>query len=339
MPVKIEDIAKRVGKSITTVSRALHDYADVSPETKELVRKAAIEMGYTPSTLAQRLQKKRADTIGLILPTYGPRFSDPFFSEFIAGIGNKAANLGYDLLVSTRAPGEQEMQAYHQNAQSRRVDGFVLVRTRRQDPRVHYLLQVSLPFVAFGRTDEALDFPYVDEDSEYGMQLIAEHLAKLGHRNIACINAPEELTFARYRFNGLQKGLINHGIHIPGDQIFQGDLTQNGGYQAASSILDHTKSPTAIVAANDLMAIGAMSAAQERGLDVGKDISITGFDDIPMAEHSHPSLTTIHQPVYLIGSMVCEMLIQLIQGKPLEQRQAILKPTLVVRQSTGKVPN
>jgi LacI family transcriptional regulator len=336
MPVTIEDIARRVGKSITTVSRALHDYADVSPETKELVRKAAKEMGYTPSTLAQRLQKKRTDTIGLIMPTFGPRFSDPFFSEFIAGIGNKAANLGYDLLVSTRPPGEQEMQAYHQNTESRRVDGFVIVRTRCQDPRIEYLIKAGLPFVAFGRTEDDLDYPYVDEDSDFGMQLIAGHLAELGHHQVAYIGAPHDLTFARYRLAGLRQGLEKYGVKLPQQHIFEGNLTQNGGYQVATTILDQDNHPTAIVAANDLMAIGAMSAAQDRGLSVGRDISITGFDDIPMAEHSHPSLTTVHQPVYQIGAMVCEMLIQLIQGKRLEKPQVILKPSLLIRQSTGK---
>jgi LacI family transcriptional regulator len=336
MPVTIEDIARKVGKSITTVSRALHDYDDVSSETKELVRKTAQEMGYTPSTLAQRLQKKRTDTIGLIMPTFGPRFSDPFFSEFIAGIGNKAANLGYDLLVSTRPPGEQEMQAYHENVESRRVDGFVIVRTRCHDPRIEYLNKAHLPFVAFGRTEDELDYPYVDEDSEYGMQLIAGHLAGLGHHQVAYIGAPQNLTFARYRLAGLRKGLEKHGSQIPAQRIFEGNLTQNGGYQVASTILDQDNHPTAIVAANDLMAIGAMSAAQDRGLSVGSDISITGFDDIPMAEHSHPSLTTVHQPVYQIGAMVCEMLIQIIQGKPLEQPRVILKPSLLIRQSTGK---
>ena len=112
MPVTLKEIASRVGKSITTVSRALHDYDDVSSETKEEVWRVAREIGYQPNTLAQRLQKQSSDTIGLIIPTFGPRFSDPFFSEVLAGIGNKANTLGYDLLVSTHSPGAQELEAY-----------------------------------------------------------------------------------------------------------------------------------------------------------------------------------------------------------------------------------
>ncbi|MGD2158718.1 MAG: LacI family DNA-binding transcriptional regulator, partial [Anaerolineales bacterium] len=180
MAVTIKDIAERVGKSVTTVSRALHGYDDVSAETKALVQRIADEMGYTPNILAQRLQKQSTETIGVILPTFGPRFSDPFFSEFLAGIGNKASEIGYDMLVSTRAPGEEEMQAYRRIVQGGRVDGLVVLRTRRIDTRIQYLCEKKFPFIAFGRTEDGCDFPYVDEDGEYGMQLITEHLIKLG---------------------------------------------------------------------------------------------------------------------------------------------------------------
>jgi len=339
MAVTLEDIAKKVGKSITTVSRALHDYNDVSPDTKALVRRVAAEMGYTPSTLAQRLQKQRTDTIGLILPTFGPRFSDPFFSELIAGIGNKAAELSYDLLVSTRPPGEEEIKTYQMNVQSRRVDGFIVVRTRRRDSRIEYLQAVGFPFVAFGRTGNSMNYPFVDEDSEYGMRWLVEHLVQLGHRRIACIAPPRGLNFTSYRLNGLQKGLQEHGLSLPKPYIRESDLTQKGGYKQAKSLLDLPEPPTAIVACNDLMAFGALSAAQERGLTVGRDVSITGFDDIPMSEFSHPPLTTLRQPIYQIGAQVVEMLTRIIQGQPLERNQIILKPELVIRQSSGAPPH
>jgi LacI family transcriptional regulator len=335
MTVTLKDIAKHVGKSVTTVSRALNDYDDVSPKTKEEVQRVASEMGYTPSSMAQRLRKQRSDTIGIILPTFGPRFSDPFFSEFLAGVGNTATEMGYDLMVSTRSPNEQEMEAYRLNVQGRRVDGFIIVRTRCEDPRIQYLHQVGFPFVAFGRTCANLDFPFVDEDSEYGMQLIADHLVDLGHSRIACISAPTNLTFTDQRLKGITKGLARHNISLDEELIRESDLTQGGGFEQAGILLDLPNPPTAIIACNDLMALGAMSAAQERGFIIGEDIAITGFDDIPMVEHSHPPLTTLHQPIYKIGDTVCEMLIHIIQGIPLEQDQIILKPSLVIRQSCG----
>ena len=335
MGVSIKDIAKKVNRSITTVSRALNDYDDVSPKTKKLILETAKEMGYSPNTFAQRLQKQITETIGLVIPTFSPRFSDPFFSELLAGIGNKSADLGFDLLVSTRSPGLDEIKTYKELIDGHRVDGVIVVRTRKQDARIEYLLENKFPFVAFGRTNGEERFSYVDEDGYYGMQLIADHLAGLNHRIISCLTPDPMLAFTQKRLNGLRDGLAKSGIHLQEKYIKNGDLTQKSGYELGSALLDLKERPSAIVACNDLMAFGAMSAAQERGLEVGKDISITGFDDIPMSEYSHPTLTTVHQPVYQIGGMVCEMLIKIIRKEKEENQQVLLKPNLVIRQSTG----
>lgn len=339
MPATIKDIARKIGKSTTTVSRALNDFDDISAETKELVRRAAEELGYIPNTMAQRLQKRQTDTIGLVVPTSGPRFSDPFFSEFIAGIGNTAARLGYDLLVSTRAPGDQELESYRHSIRSHRVDGFIIVRTRCEDPRIDYLRKIGFPFVSFGRIDGELDFPYVDEDSEHGMRLVIAYLAELGHKRIGVIAPPRDLEFSCYRLSGIRSKVEELGMSYDDLDIVEGDLTQRSGYEWANKLLDRSIPPTAIVACNDLMAFGAMSAAQERGLVVGKDLSITGFDNIPMAEHSHPPLTTVDQPIYKIGSIVCEMLIKHIRGEAQEVEQVLLTPSLVIRQSCGPAPS
>jgi len=337
MSATLKEIARRTGKSVTTVSRALADYHDVSPETKVLVRRVAEELGYTPNLLAQRLQKRRSETIGLILPTFGPRFADPFFSEFLAGVGNMAAEYGYDLLVSTQPPGDRELQVYRQKVQSRRVDGFVIVRTRSHDARIHYLRDIGFPFVAFGRIEGELDFSFVDVDGAQGMRLVGEHLIRLGHRRIACLAPPPDLLFAEHRLAGLRQALAAHGLDLAKHQVLLGDLTQKSGFEAAMRLLNGPQRPTAIAACNDLMALGAMSAIQERGLEVGKDVALTGFDDIPMAEHSHPPLTTVHQPIYQIGKMVCEKLIQQLQGQEAAPHQVILEPKLVVRQSCGRL--
>jgi LacI family transcriptional regulator len=171
------------------------------------------------------------------------------------------------------------------------------------------------------------------------MRLVAEHLVGLGHKRIGCIVPDPDLMFARYRLAGLREGLEEHGITLADSCIRIGDLTQRGGFEKAGELLDLPNRPSAIAACNDLMAFGAMSAAQERGLVVGKDIAITGFDDTPMAELSHPPLTTVRQPIYKIGGMVCEMLLQSIRGESLEQEQVMLQPSLVVRQSCGEKIN
>jgi len=336
MPVTIKDIARRTGKSITTVSRALHDYDDVSAETRATVRRVADELGYTPNLLAQRLQKQRTDTLGFILPTFGPRFSDPFFSEFLAGIGNTAAEYGYDLLVSTQPPGEKELESYRKKVTGHQVDGFVVVRTRCQDQRIHYLREAGAPFVAFGRTEDDMDYPFVDEDGEAGMRLLARHLIGLGHRRIAYISPPLDFTFARYRLRGVQNALAEAGLALADDLLVFGDLTQRSGMAQARKLLTQPSPPAAIIAGNDLMALGAMSAVQQLGLQVGRDVAIAGFDDIPMAESAHPPLTTVHQPIYKIGQMLTEMLVKMIQGEAIESQQVLLQPQLMIRQSCGE---
>jgi LacI family transcriptional regulator len=337
MPVTLKDVAQKVGKSITTVSRALSNYDDISPETKEMVRKAAAELGYQPSVLARRLQKQRTDTIGFILPTFGPRFSDPFYSEIIAGVGNTTARHDLDLLVSTWPPGKMEIEVYRDKAQSQLVDGFIVVNTRVHDPRIEYLCGIDFPFVSFGRVDNRQDFPYVDGDGEWGMKMLVEYLIGLGHSRMAVIAPPIDLMLTHFRMKGIRSKLAEADLTLDDNMVVHSDLTQRGGYQQASYLLDQPEPPSVIIALNDLMAIGAMSAIQERNLVVGKDISVTGYDDIPMAEHSYPPLTTINQPIYRIGEILCEMLIHLISEGEVEEESIILRPELVIRQSCGPV--
>lgn len=335
MPATLRDIADKVGLSITTISRALNDYPDVNPETKERIRRVAREMDYHPHVIAQKLQKQKTDTIGFIIPTAGSRFSDPFFIELLTGIGNEAARHEFDLLVSTRAPGDQEMEAYRRIVNGKRVDGIVLTRTRHRDQRISCLVESDFPFVAFGRCDLPYDFPCVDVDGREGMSLVTQHLVDLGHRHLAYITAPLQLMFATDRLEGYKETLSRNGIPIDDSLILTGDLTERAGYEAAKQLLARKDPPTAIVACNDLMAFGAMSAALERGIVVGEDISITGFDDIPLAAHSHPPLTTVQQPIYEIGKLICRMLIQVIKGEELVERHVVLQPRLVVRKSSG----
>ena len=338
MPTRLKDIAEELGLSVTTVSRALAGYPDVAERTREQVHETARRMGYVPHASAQRLQKRRTNVIGFIIPTFGQRFSDPFFSELIAGIGNEAGRQGYDLLISTVAPGPSEVEIYRRQTYSRRVDGVLVVRTRRQDPRITFLVENTFPFVAFGSSDQDIDFPWVDVDGAVGTRLAVEHLINLGHRHIAYLGGPPELMFSTLRWQGFQETMARHNVPIPDAWIVPGDLTQNSGHKLAGNLLDVLDRPTAIVATNDLMALGAMAAAQERGLEIGRDLSVIGFDDIPPAEAAHPPLTTIHQPVYHIAITITAMLIQILQNEPLTERHKLLTPNLVVRRSTGPAP-
>jgi DNA-binding LacI/PurR family transcriptional regulator len=335
LAVTIKDIAKKVGKSVTTVSRALSGYNDVSPETRKQVLQAAEELGYEPNITARQLQKRRTDTIGLILPPVNPRFSDPFFSELLSGIVGQSPQCGLDLLVSTHSPNEDEIELYLKFIRSRRVDGFIIIRTRRMDPRIDLLREHAFPFVAFGRIDGDNDFPLIDEDSEYGIEQAVNHLIELGHTRLAFITEPTHLTKSFLRAQGFCKTLEMRELPIDNELIIEGGFRQHSGRLIGERLLKMSNPPTAIVACNDLLALGAMSIAQERGLQIGRDISITGFDDIILAETAHPPLTTIHQPARKIGSLIYQMLVKVINGEYIEKKQVILQPELVVRQSTG----
>jgi LacI family transcriptional regulator len=335
MPATLKDVAQKVGYSITTVSRALAGYDDVAESTRQLILKTAAEMGYHPDATARRLRSRRTDTIGFIIPTHGPRFSDPFFSELLAGIGNKAAQQEFDLLVSTCAPGPEELETYQRMVLGRRVDGLLVVRTRHQDQRIAYLVDQGFPFVAFGRSDLGADFPYLDVDSEAGIRQLAQHLVGLGHRRIAYVSAPLDLMFASHRLEGYRQALAASGLPFDEALIAVGDLTEASGYEAGRDFLTRDERPAAIVTCNDLMALGVISAAQGLGLAVGRDVAVAGFDDVPLAEHAHPPLTTVRQPIYEIGQRICQMLIYLLLEGSLEERHVILQPQLVVRESCG----
>lgn len=335
MPVTLKDIARELNLSITTVSRALSGYNDVAKETQRRVWSLAEQRGYVPDTTAQRLRKGRTETLGFVIPTSGPRFADAFFIEQMAGFGDEAARHGFDLLVSTHPPGPEEQQAYRRLVEGRRVDGLLVVRTRHQDERIQYLASRNFPFVACGRSDLNIDFPYVDTDGAAGFRQLVQHLIELGHRHIACISAWTRLMFVQQRLAGYQQALEEHGLALDDTLIQESDLTQTSGYQAAMRLLNLSRPPSAIVCINDLTALGAMRAAQECGLGVGQDISIAGFDDIPLAENAQPPLTTLHQPVYDIGRRLCQMLLCLLRDEELDEPQVLLTPQLVARQSTG----
>ncbi|MBI4672218.1 MAG: LacI family DNA-binding transcriptional regulator [Chloroflexi bacterium] len=336
MAVTIRDVAKKLNLSITTVSRALDDYDDVAHTTRERVRSTARKMGYVPSRAARNLRRQRADIIGYVIPASGTRFTDPFFSEFIAGLGDQAVSHNFDLLISTATPDtEKEKQLYARWVSSRLVDGIILSRLRLEDWRVEYLQRNHVPFVMHGRTQSKTKFPFIEIDSRAGFALLVKHLVERGHRRIAYIGAPEKFTLQRDRYAGYQNGLSAANIPLDKTLVCQGDLTRAGGYHAAQSLFQLRKPPTAIIGANDLTAEGVLRAARERGIVVGRDLAVAGYDGTEVSEHTQPPLTTLRQPVYETARKLVTMLIALIQNEPLEPSQIILQPELIIRESTA----
>ena len=337
MRITLKDIADKSGFSITTVSRALGGYDDVNEETRQQITELAISMGYEPNQVARQLRHQRTNTIGMIIPANDQGFSDDFFSELMMGVGHAASVYGFDLLLSAQTSTENEMAAYRRMVGGRRVDGVVVARTRRDDPRIEYLKQLGLPFVVSGRNPlgQPSDFPYIDVDSQLGIKMMVHHLVELGHRHIGLLLPPPEMAFTTFRLKGYQEGLAEAGLPFDESYTAHGNLKRSGGYDAALQLLSKSPRITAVIACNDLMALGAIRAIQEQGLQVGVDIAVSGFDDIPAAEYSTPPLTTIRQPIYEIGQRLFEMLVQIIQRKPLEEAHIVLQPSLVIRESSG----
>jgi LacI family transcriptional regulator len=335
MPVSIRDVAHHLNISITTVSRALNGYEDVSEETRQRVMQAATDLGYTPNRAARQLRRKFSDTIGYILPEAAPRLSDPFFAEFIAGLGDEATSQGFELMVSTATSGShEEQQAYERWLHGRKVDGIVLNRMHLNDWRVQYLAQNKFPFVTLERSLDPFEYPTVETNGRLWFRKLIDHLASLGYQRIAYIGTDPELKIHADRFAGYQDGLKAHGLVFDPSLVVSGDLTSEGGYRAAEKLLALSIPPSAITCVDDMTAIGALHAAHEMGWIVGKNLAVTGFDGIEGFMHTQPPLTTVNQPVYMIACRLVQMLIDQIKGTIMETQHVQIEPALEIRQST-----
>jgi LacI family transcriptional regulator len=336
MPVTIREVARKLNLSITTVSRALDGYDDVAEETRQLVIRAAREMGYVPNQAARQLRRRRSDTIGYILPANAPRFTDPFFEEFIAGLADEASARGFDLLVSTSPPDSpDEQRAYERWTHGRKVDGVVLNRIRLHDWRVNYLSQAGFPFVTMERSLDAFDYPSIETCGRKWFQILVDHLVSMGHRRIAYVGASPELKIQADRYGGYCAALQSHGLPVDPVLIAEGDLTKEGGYRAGSYLLALPDPPTAIACVDDLTAVGVLRAAREYGRQVGQDLAVTGFDGVDGFEHTQPPLTTVNQPVYQIARQMVQMLLVQISKEPLLEKCVFVEPNLEIRASTA----
>jgi DNA-binding LacI/PurR family transcriptional regulator len=336
MRTTIRDVARRLNLSITTVSRGLDGYDDVSEDTRKLIIQTAAEMGYSPNRAARQLRRQQTDSIGYILPSANSGLADPFFSDFIAGLADEAADNNFDLLISTAAPESDSEQAIYQRwVQSGKVDGMVLNRLLMDDWRVKYLVDRQIPHVSLERTAHSGNFSGVEVNARAGILELMEHLVNQGHSRIAYIGANLDYKIEQDRREAYLEGLKWAAITPNPALMTRAELTPAGGYQAALHLFDLALTPTAIFCVNDLTAIGAMHAAHERGMKVGRDIAIAGFDGIADSAHTQPGLTTIDQPVYDISRKLVSLLLALIKGESPEPRSVEIRPRLIIRESTG----
>ncbi|MBI5830113.1 MAG: LacI family DNA-binding transcriptional regulator [Chloroflexi bacterium] len=337
--VSIKDVAKRADVSYQTVSKVLNDKAHVLPETAERVWQAARHLGYRPHHNARNLRAQRSRMIGYSWVPEKPNQANHILDMFLTSMVEVAKAAGYHLLPFPYREGDDGVVGYRELIDTGRVDGFILSSMNYEDPRARFLLEQQFPFVAFGRSNPEMDFPYVDVDGASGLQLATEHLISQGHRRIAVLAWPEHSRVGDDRLQGYQAAMNAAGLPTDPDLIARGENNFERARDATGRWLtwDADRRPTGIVALTDIMAIGAIHAGQARSLTIGRDLAIVGFDDAPMAQYLWPPLTSVRQPTREAGRKCVELLVALIEGKELAARQVLLQPELIVRQSSSLI--
>jgi LacI family transcriptional regulator len=335
MASSLRDLASTLGLSITTVSRALDGYADVSEATRARVRAAAESAAYRPNAAARRLRRGSTDIVTLILPTEPGHFDEPLYIQMLAPIGDCLARAGYDLTLIAATPGPDETKMYRRIVEERRADALIVVRTRHRDPRVQYLATQDFPFVVLGRTECAKPYAHVDGDGEVGFRLATERLCALGHRRITHLAAPSAFTFAGLRSRGYAAAMTAAGL---APDVVEDLASEEGGYRAARVALMATPRPTALLCATDRMAIGALRAARERKLDVPCDLSVVGHDNLPATAFTDPPLSTMELPIAETGTRLAEMVLARLGGADPRDLHHLRAVEMIDRASTAAPP-
>jgi LacI family transcriptional regulator len=336
--VDLRTLSSQLGLSITTVSRALGGYPDVSARTRERVIAAAEEAGYRPNRTAQRLKTGRADAVGLVLPTGSGAYGDAFFAELIAAIGAALSEHGLDLVITAPRTCESEAEAVCRLTEGGRVDGLIVPRTLWDDPRVDALIDRRVPFVTHGRTRRSAEHAWHDVDGSAAMRLATERLLAFGHRRIAYLGAPEFYSFARYRQEGFEAAMTAAGLAVDRLRVRAIPASSEAGERAAAGMLATDLPPTAFLCATDRIAYGAMAAIRAAGLTVGRDVSVIGHDDLVTSSHQTPPLTTLRLPIREQGAALVSALLAVISGADPSTRQDLASGTLIARASDGPAP-
>lgn len=330
----IQDVARLCGVAPSTVSNALSGRRYVSEETKGRIVDAANQLGYRVNTLARSLRMQRSWTIGLVLAN----INNPFYPEIARGVEDITSKEEWNLILCNTDYQVSRQISALQTLLDRSVDGVVMA-SHPDEEQIDMLLRAGVPYVLLNKGHGPIVGDYVGIDNEKGITLATRHLLSLGHRRIAFICGHGQSDAADHRLDGFIKTTIQEGISVPDSWIVPGAFDFESGRKAAQSLIKTDDRPTGIVAASDLMAIGAVDAITEAGLRVPEDISVIGFDDIDLAKMPGIKLTTVHVPKWQIGASAARYLLERIQGKaPDQYRQRIFDVELKQRGTTGPAP-
>ncbi len=332
----IYDVAKKSGCSITTVSRALNNYSDINATTKENILKVCKELNYMPSSSARSLSTKRSGTIGVIFSEIlGLGITHPFFSGVIENFRRAIEGQGYDLLFISKEIGDSTY-SYIDHCKYRNIDGVIVVNAVDNDSGVLEIIKSTIPVVLIDNPMKGASS--VSSDNRAGVQQAIDYLVQLGHSRIAHISGNHEAYATKVRKEAFINAMERHSLAIPEGYIEEGGyFSEDGGFLAMQKMLALPKRPTAVFAAGDAMAVGAIRAIREQGLSVPQDISVIGFDDIEIARFISPSLTTVRQDSIALGRTAAELLLSYLD-KDREYENNPIPVELVCRESVGPPP-
>ena len=329
--ITIIDVAKEAGVSYSTVSRVVNNKSYVKPETREKVVQAMTRLGYQANLQARSLAGGRSNVIGLLVVD----LTTQYVGEILRGIDDVLAASQYELMLYTTHRRKTKESAYANMMARGLADGLLVILPREPEAYVESLRQRNFPYVLidqFGIDESDLSVTAANHQGGYEA---TKHLIELGHRRIGIITGWMDMISACHRLNGYKAALADYNISVDENLIFEGDFTQARGYFGTNLLLDLPIPPTAIFASNDVTALGAIEAIRNRHLNVPEDISVIGFDDVPMAAILSPQLTTVRQPLTEMGHLATQLLLNRIH-RPHEFQSSIILPTeLIIRDSTA----
>lgn len=329
--VTMLDIANLAGVSKATVSMVINKRDEsISQETRNKILTIAKEMNYIPNSIARSLSTKKTNTIGIILPD----ITNPFFSEMARAIEDGASSLGYNVIFCNTDNGVKKEEEYIELLIGRLVDGVIFITGGEGSKSVKRLRNNNVPFVLVDRYIEGYEDQYgvycLNKD---GIILGVKYLCDKGKKHIAFVAGPKETGIVKQRLEGYKESMSKYSVY-DGTLVFKGELNIDGGIRATEELLSYTTNIDAIVYSNDIMALGGMKVLSRKGYKVPRDISIIGFDNVQISQFIEPELTTIAQPIYEMGTESCRLLIDIIDEKPIANKQIYFSPKLIIRGTT-----
>ncbi|MEM7314511.1 MAG: LacI family DNA-binding transcriptional regulator [Planctomycetota bacterium] len=339
---RLKELSSELGLSITTVSRALAGYSDVSAATQKRVREVAAKHGYVPSRAGRMLVTGSSGFAGLVVPLRDSNFIDAFLGEFIAGISETLTENGRDLAIATATRSRSELDVMRHLVNGQQADGVIVNRALERDERVSYLIDQHVPFVVHGRVlNESRPHVWFDTDGEAAFASATNMLIDMGHRHFGLLTLSEPLTFAHYRRLGVEKALQKRGLQLPGNAAVSvvSRFDDHEIARASTQLLNLDPRPTAIMCVTDALAIKLVEVANQMNVCVPDDLSVIGFDNVPISAYASPGISTFDQHIRDSAISVADMLIQLMSKSPKSVESRLVEATFIARGSHGPAPN